>query len=249
MASMPFSGVRDAAPPDEHSEPSPSGHQVARTGDVAASWHTTTDAARALGVSPSTVRRRIAAGQLTARREPHGQSFRWLVLLPISPAIPRVAGPAVGEACDADIDRLALAVVREADDELRAIAARVDLTRHAVVSILERERSVTLRQASLLEELAGSPSATAAAHSVDRATTVDAAAATRPTEGSRRALLIGLLVCIAAAAGATLFALPAWSGGIVGALAVVAGLITAVEAYLVVTGWLGDLGRRHRESA
>ena len=248
MASMHFSGVRDAAPSDEHfpnGHPR-NGHQIAHTSDAAASWLTTADAARVLGVSPSTVRRRIADGQLTARREPYHQSFRWLVLLPDSPAPSPVAGAPVVEArdpSDTKVDRVTLALVREADDELRSIASRVDLTRHAVVSILERERNVALRQAALLEELADNPPGAVAA------TTAGAASATRSAEGSRRALLIGLFVCIAAAVGSTLLALPAWTGGIVGALAVVAGLVATVEAYLVATDWLARLGRRDRESA
>lgn len=250
VASMQFSGVREVAHASDASDASD-------TSDTAASWHTTADAARALGVSPSTVRRRIADGQLTARREPYRRSFRWLVLLPATPtppATPAAAGPSVAEAHEAheahdtpdtrdtpdtERDRVALAVVREADAELRAIAAHVGLARRAVVAVLERERTVALRQATLLEELAGDPPAPVTAR----------AAAGRTGEGSRRALLVGLLVCIAAAAGSALLALPAWSGGIVGALAVVAGLIATVEAYLVVTGWLGGLGRRDRGSA
>jgi excisionase family DNA binding protein len=247
VAGKHFSGVRDAAPADGHSPGvrQPNGRQIAHTSDTRL-WLTTADAARALGVSPSTVRRRIADGQLTARREPHRRSFRWLVLLPGDPTTPPLARPVIveaGNARDAEIDRAALAVVREADDELRAIAARVDLTRHAVVSVLERERAIALRQATLLEELAGDPCA------VVPATTVDTAASDPPAEGSRRALLIGLLVCIATTVSSALLALPGWSGGIVGAVAVVAGLIAAVEAYLVVTAWLGGLRRRNRESA
>ncbi|MEI8147809.1 MAG: helix-turn-helix domain-containing protein [Actinomycetes bacterium] len=41
---------------------------------------TTTDAARRLGVSPSTVRRRIAAGRLRAERQDRPQGVRYLVL-------------------------------------------------------------------------------------------------------------------------------------------------------------------------
>ena len=48
-------------------------------------WCTVPLAAKALGVSPSTVRRRIAAGTLTARKEPAGRRFRWLVSIPVSP--------------------------------------------------------------------------------------------------------------------------------------------------------------------
>lgn len=47
-------------------------------------WCTISDAAKALGVSPSTVRRRIAAGTLTAHKEPSGGRFRWLVSIPVS---------------------------------------------------------------------------------------------------------------------------------------------------------------------
>jgi len=203
------------------------------------------EAATALGVSPTTVRRRIADGRLPARREPYRQAFRWLVQLP--------AGDA--ETSDATVtqlaaDRLAVAVAREADDELRAIAARVDLTRHAVVEVLERERTVALRQAALLEELASQPTAEAVdadaaaphhgaePHSTDRG----------QTDGSRWALLISVLACLGAVAALTILALPAWSTGIVGAVAVVAGLIAVVESYLLVSAWAAAMSERRQRS-
>lgn len=55
------------------------------------------DAARKLGVSDETVRRRVKAGELTARRDPRG---RWLVLLPdveTAPQSPQTA-PHVAQA-------------------------------------------------------------------------------------------------------------------------------------------------------
>jgi len=44
-------------------------------------WCSVSIAAKALGVSPSTVRRRIAAGAIAARKEPSGGRFRWLVCI------------------------------------------------------------------------------------------------------------------------------------------------------------------------
>ncbi len=226
MATVHPSGVPDAAPEDD---PSP------ETNDQ---WCSVAEAARALDVSVTTVRRRIADGSLTARREPYRQSFRWLVLLPADRTPGATETPSVGIG---GVDRLAVAIIRDTDDELRAIAARVDLTRHAVVSVIERERTVALRQAEVLEELADVP--TSAVPEASEVPTPDP----RP-EGSRRALLVALLVCVLAVVSSATLALPAWSAGIVGAFAVIGGLIAAVEAYLVVTAWLSGLGRQ-RESA
>ena len=51
---------------------------------------TTSDAARRLGVSPSTVRRRIATGHLRAERDPRPQGMRYIVLLDPIAATPAV---------------------------------------------------------------------------------------------------------------------------------------------------------------
>jgi len=208
------------------------------------------EAATALGVSATTVRRRITDGRLTARREPYRQAFRWLVLLPPegAPGDTTAVTSAGASASDLAVDRLVVAVARETDDELRAIAAGVDLTRLAVVEILERQRTVALRQAALLEELASDPVVIEAEHAVGTQDTAqDTAPDTdRAAEGSRWALLISLAVCLAAVGAAVFLALPAWSTGIVGAVAVVSGLIAAVECFLVVTAWATALSARRK---
>jgi len=207
-------------------------------------WIPVSEAATALGVSPTTVRRRIADGRLNARREPHRQAFRWLVQLPPEGASAGTEGsmaPADGTHLHA-ADRLAVAVARETDDELRAIAARVDLTRHAVVQVLERERTVALRQAELLEELAGDPTAD------DLAPTEARPLDQGDTDGSRWALVISVIACLGAVAALTFLALPAWSTGIVGAVAVVAALIAVVECFLLVSAWAGSVSERRQRS-
>jgi hypothetical protein len=188
------------------------------------------EAATALGISPTTVRRRIADGRLTARREPYRQAFRWLVQLP----------PTEAPATHLAADRLAVTVVRETDDELRAIAARVDLARHAVVEVLERERTVALRQAELLEQLAAAEPAPLPEAPPDNRSESD---------GSRLALLISVIACLGAVAALAFLALPAWSTGIIGAIGVVAGLVGIVEGFLLVTSWVGSLSARRQRSA
>ncbi len=213
------------------------------------SWIPVSEAARALGVSPTTVRRRITDGRLTARREPYRQAFRWLVQLPAEGAQDTQGADAADTTPTlAASDRLVAAVMRETDDELRAIAARVDLTRHAVVEVLERERTVALRQAALLEELASDPAADDIDPQSTEASPPDRASDRGETEGSRWALVISVLACLGAVAALAFLALPAWSTGIVGAVAVVAGLIAIAECFLLLSSWVGSISERRQRS-
>lgn len=45
-------------------------------------WMSISEAARALGISPDTVKRRMAAGQLLSKQEQRPQGYRWLVEVP-----------------------------------------------------------------------------------------------------------------------------------------------------------------------
>ena len=86
------------------------------------------EAARQLGVSPDTVKRRIRAGELVALREPRPQGFRWLVELG--------DGVAAGVPPDslhpsAPVDTTALAV---AQAEVRRLEETVAILRHELES-------------------------------------------------------------------------------------------------------------------
>src|SRR4051812_25693082 len=56
-------------------------------------WLPMAEAAKRLGVSADTVKRRIQRGELQAQREARPQGYRWIVELP-DDAPPRDAGPA-----------------------------------------------------------------------------------------------------------------------------------------------------------
>ena len=211
-------------------------------------WVSVSEAATALGVSPTTVRRRIADGRLAARREPYRQAFRWLVRLPTAGAVDTAEtdGAIVTELVT---DRLTVAVARETDDEIRAIAARIDLTRHAVVEVLERERTVALRQAARLEQLASEFTSNAVAPPPPPGSPRSRLDDRGETEGSRWALLISVLACLGAVAAITFLTLPASSNGIVGAVAVVAGLVAIVECFLLVSAWAATISAKRSRRA
>lgn len=86
------------------------------------------EAARRLGVSPDTIKRRIRAGELVAVREPRPQGFRWVVQLD--------DGVAAGVQTDsmhpsAPVDATALAV---AQAEVRRLEETVAILRHELDS-------------------------------------------------------------------------------------------------------------------
>ncbi len=93
------------------------------------------DAAVRLGVSVSTIRRRIRDGVLTAEREQTPQGFKYWVLIPGETAPPAAEVPAVSE----------LALVREERDWLRA---RVE----ELTTLLNREQEVNLRLSTALSQ-------------------------------------------------------------------------------------------------
>lgn len=240
-----------------------------------------TQAAKALGVSPTTVRRRVTDGLLAGQRQPHRGGFRWLVLVPTEgdsdpdaaesstdePAYepPPPAGPPANRRVAA---RDALAEMRETDESLRELAARVDLASREVIHFVERERSFALVQADRLEEAARE--AERAEQRAERAPHLRVIEHTEPPEladasegahdseatdaavereaqgesGSVRALLLSCAVLVAMVA-VSFVALPAWTNGIVASVGVVAGLIAVVELFLVVSRWVGA---RHQRS-
>lgn len=117
-----------------------------------------TQAAKALGVSPTTVRRRVADGQLAGQRQPHRGGFRWLVLVPTEDS-ERDAGfeppPPAGPPADRRVAvRDALTEVRATEESLRELAARVDLASREIIHFVERERSFALVQADRFEDAA-----------------------------------------------------------------------------------------------
>lgn len=77
---------------------------------------TVNDAARFLGLSASTVRRRIAAGALQADREARPQGSRWLVYLPDAPTNVDGAPQEVWDEIHADMD----AYIEEWKNDYRA---------------------------------------------------------------------------------------------------------------------------------
>jgi|GEM_PF-7080880 len=234
-----------------------------------------TQAAKALGVSPTTVRRRVADGQLAGQRQPHRGGFRWLVLVPTEGDTDDEGhvrpdtydAPPAGPPADRRVAmRDALAEVRETDESLRELAARVDLASREIIHFVERERSFALVQAGRFEDAArelerAEQRAERAPHlrviehepteSADASEGAhDSEAAREPLEreatgesGSVRALLLSCAVLVAMVA-VSFVALPAWTNGIIASVGVVAGIIAVVELFLVVSGWVGT--RHHR---
>ena len=91
---------------------------------------TKAEACRELGLSLSTLDRRIAAGELQARREPHGRRHRVYVVLDDDPP---------GNDNDAASDDTALAVAQE---RIRGLEAQLALLQEQLD--LEQERNAEL---------------------------------------------------------------------------------------------------------
>ena len=99
---------------------------------------TKADACRELGLSLSTLDRRIAAGELQARREPHGRRHRVYVMLDDEPP---------GKDSDMASGSTALAVARE---RIRGLEEQVEYLQDQLD--LERQRN-----AGLVNELRAAP--------------------------------------------------------------------------------------------
>ena len=99
---------------------------------------TKTEACRELGSSLSTLDRRIAAGELQARREPHGRRHRVYVMLDYDPP---------GQDKDIESGNTALAVARE---RIRGLEEQVEYLQDQLD--LERRRN-----AGLVNELRAAP--------------------------------------------------------------------------------------------
>jgi len=100
-------------------------------------WVSISEAARLLGVSVDTVKRRIAADQLRARREVRPQGFRWIVELPADLA-PRDTESAPSPDTDgAPLDASAGPSIAEVETEVEDAALMTAVLRAEVVRLEE----------------------------------------------------------------------------------------------------------------
>jgi excisionase family DNA binding protein len=86
---------------------------------------TVLEAARCLGISPDTVRRRISSGELKARREPHGANFTWWVEIPNE-----LVSPQLGEVTEEE-----LAAPRGVEADGQAAATTVDAQAQLIAAL------------------------------------------------------------------------------------------------------------------
>ena len=97
------------------------------------------EAARRLGVSVDTVKRRIATGQLPARREPRPQGFRWLVELP-DDMLPEAApghddaGSVPDRGAETSVAVLRAEIAR-LEEQVRIMAAELDARRRETAEL------------------------------------------------------------------------------------------------------------------
>lgn len=115
-----------------------------------AAWVPISEAARLLGVSADTVKRRIAAGQLRSRQEQRPQGYRWLVEVPDEAILePEEAAEEHVESDKRTSETTALAVYR-------AEIARLEETVHLMMEELDvRRREVAELHHLLRDAVAG----------------------------------------------------------------------------------------------
>lgn len=181
----------------------PSARTERRTRSVAWErvWVPTSDAAQALGVSASTIRRRIARGEIWARREARPGGYRWLILMPQPEAAPPPATPCA---------------TRPGADALRRSSAPIDLaSRAAPARIAPAHRG----PARLVAPEPGPP--------VEVAPPIEATP--REAPGHSSALLLGVLLIVLGAALIAL-PLASWLTSIAGVVTVVAAIVSVGEA-------------------
>lgn len=221
-------------------------------------WLRLSEAAGQLGVSVSTVRRRIASGALVGRREPYRKSYRWLVQLPTAPEDPASGTPPHGHHASAPRPaegQRTVGVMRGVERDLRDLASQVEVLNREAVQLIEWQRSRLEHQVCFIEELARSRAQRSISAEVVEAPAEPAAPVeqieepesrrgeTPAKEGSALALVIaGALFAVAIVL--LQLALPAWTGGILVSVAAVCALIAAVELFLVVSD---RSGRRSHE--
>jgi hypothetical protein len=183
----------DTPPPDEHEEPLrkaevPASEQLSRGDNAAADrepaapsgWVSTQQAARALGISPRTVRWHIEQGNLEAKPEGEGVRRSWLVSIDslqafrdarqatgdmprthrAPPEAPDIAAQGSGEAIRVLAERLEDAAARAAEYRVRLeLTAQAESTLRAELEEtrrrqddLERERDELRRELEALRE-------------------------------------------------------------------------------------------------
>jgi hypothetical protein len=105
------------------------------------------DAARQLGLSPDTVRRRIRIGVLAAHQKPRGRGYQWIVDLPD-------AQPGTDAAGEPNADMGHAPTIEEYQQMKQQV---IDLRRMLEVATaeLEARRSETGRLLALLEQAQG----------------------------------------------------------------------------------------------
>ncbi len=109
------------------------------------------EAADRLGVSVDTVRRRLKAGDLEGRREPHGKSgYRWLVQLPDDAQAEGETSAAIGAAIGAlSADAYELADARARIDGLERLIDELATDRDAWKQQAERAQTLIQQAQSL----------------------------------------------------------------------------------------------------
>ena len=109
-------------------------------------WITTGEAARRLHVSPATIRRKIAAGELSAQREERPQGTRWMVRIDPD-ASPRLHVTPVPQTAvkrpDTSVTRDALAVALDEIVFLRRQLEEAQAAQSELRQLLAREQDIT----------------------------------------------------------------------------------------------------------
>lgn len=127
-----------------------------------------------LAVSPTTIRRMIAAGELRAEREERPQGARWIVMLPAASDAPHHAPPRTG-----DTSLVTNALVSDLRDR---VAFLERLTEHQAGQISELIRRVPELPAGTVVPTPDTPTAAARRESDEVPSTQDSA----PTRQPRR---------------------------------------------------------------
>lgn len=195
--------------------------------DERTGWRTVAAAAEALGVSESTVRRRIAAGTLEAEREYHGRSYRWLVLLPAdlveAPAAMPDEPPVPDEPAAADEPTVSVTVAPASSVAPAAVPPVTPVASTPLARTVERIEPVEARLPSPSPPLADPPLPPPGAD----------APAGRTVRDRRLALVLSVTVLFLAL-GLSLMPLATWVGGAARALAIVAVLVLGSEVAALV---------------
>ena len=113
------------------------------------------DAAKALGVSPTTVDRMIGRGELQTEQEPRGTRYKVWILLPDDEPDPP-AGLPVEESADKSVDEPALTIEESHTEELIRLRLQVKNIEDLATYRGELLNEAGRREQLLLEQLAAS---------------------------------------------------------------------------------------------